>query len=183
MGINSSLLVLGKCITALVEEKSHVPYFESKLTMMLKGAFGGNSRTTAIITGSMADEHADETNNALKFGERCSMITNDTKAAAATSVRAAVKAIDQALEACRAGLASLEARGKQHLPSYAKLSERYRQLAAKRKELPVPAGVEAAEAEEGVAVSAEEGPAAAAAPAATRSFGGAGVVQVQVACA
>jgi hypothetical protein len=144
VGINSSLLVLGKCITALVEEKSHVPYFESKLTMMLKGAFGGNSRTTAIITASMADEHADETNNALKFGERCSMITNDTKAAAATSVGAAVKAIDQALCTCREGLASLEGRGKQHLPSYAKLAERYRQLKEKRKELPGAEGAEEA---------------------------------------
>jgi hypothetical protein len=41
IGINSSLLVLGKVITALVENKSHVPYFESKLTTMLKSAFGG----------------------------------------------------------------------------------------------------------------------------------------------
>jgi hypothetical protein len=42
VGINSSLLVLGKVIASLVESRSHVPYFESKLTTMLKSAFGGN---------------------------------------------------------------------------------------------------------------------------------------------
>ena len=46
IGINSSLLVLGKVIAALVESDHHVPYLESKLTTMLRKAFGGNSRTT-----------------------------------------------------------------------------------------------------------------------------------------
>ena len=36
-------------VCAQVECRSHVPYLESKLTTMLKGAFGGNSRTHAII--------------------------------------------------------------------------------------------------------------------------------------
>ena len=37
IGINSSLMVLGKCIAALVCEKSHIPYHESQLTMLLGG--------------------------------------------------------------------------------------------------------------------------------------------------
>ena len=49
VGINYSLLVLGKCIASLVENKSHVPYYESKLTTLLKSAFGGNSKTTVVI--------------------------------------------------------------------------------------------------------------------------------------
>ena len=49
VGINSSLLVLGKVISSLVKGQSHIPYFESKLTTMLKAAFGGNSKTTVII--------------------------------------------------------------------------------------------------------------------------------------
>lgn len=61
VGINQSLLVLGKCIAALVEGKHHVPYNECKLTMILKAAFGGNSRTTAIVTAHTDDSHADET--------------------------------------------------------------------------------------------------------------------------
>lgn len=61
IGINQSLLVLGKCIAALVEDHRHVPYNECKLTMVLKAAFGGNSRTTAIIACHSDDAHADET--------------------------------------------------------------------------------------------------------------------------
>ena len=34
--INKSLLTLGRCITALVEKKPHVPYRESKLTRILQ---------------------------------------------------------------------------------------------------------------------------------------------------
>ena len=41
--INSSLMVLRKCISALVEGKSHVPFYESKLTMLLRPAFSGVS--------------------------------------------------------------------------------------------------------------------------------------------
>jgi hypothetical protein len=61
VGINSSLLVLGKVISALVECKSHVPYLESKLTTLLRGAFGGNSRTLAIVNCRSDDVHGDET--------------------------------------------------------------------------------------------------------------------------
>lgn len=40
IGINSSLLVLGRVIAALAESRSHVPYMESKLTTALRRAFG-----------------------------------------------------------------------------------------------------------------------------------------------
>ena len=136
VGINSSLLVLGKVIESLVEERRHTPYFESKLTMLLKGAFGGNSRTTAVITASKADVHAEETVNALKFGERCANITNHTRVKV-SNVADAVRAIDDALASCEQGMRNLEGRGKTSLPSYKKLSERHRQLAQKRKALPL----------------------------------------------
>ena len=35
--INQSLMVLGKVITSLSSGKSHVPFYESKLTQILKG--------------------------------------------------------------------------------------------------------------------------------------------------
>ena len=37
VGINRSLLVLGMCISALVKQKRHVPYLDSKLTLLLRG--------------------------------------------------------------------------------------------------------------------------------------------------
>jgi len=144
VGINSSLLVLGKCISALVESRSHVPYFESKLTLLLKAAFGGNSRTTAIITGSMDQDHGEQTFQALSFGERCSMITNSAKFAV-SSVDGALASIDQALEHCERQMASLEARGKTHLESYAKVKGRYQQMKQKRRELDVLTGTETQE--------------------------------------
>merc|ERR1711880_32677 len=65
VGINKSLLVLGKVITALVECKSHVPYLESKLTTLLRSAFGGNSKTVAIINCRSDDVHGDETQDGI----------------------------------------------------------------------------------------------------------------------
>ena len=37
IGINTSLLVLGRCISALVKQQKHVPYLDSKLTLLLRG--------------------------------------------------------------------------------------------------------------------------------------------------
>jgi hypothetical protein len=76
IGINRSLMVLGKCITALVKGQKHVPYYEAKLTCLLRGAFGGNSRTMVISTCSLSDENGAETFNALSFCERMVQITN-----------------------------------------------------------------------------------------------------------
>ena len=60
--INSSLLVLGKVIRRLSRSDIHVPYYESQLTTLLKGSFGGNSKTRVIITCRSDDKHhGDET--------------------------------------------------------------------------------------------------------------------------
>jgi hypothetical protein len=131
VGINYSLLVLGKVISSLVENSSHVPYYESKLTTMLKAAFGGNSRTVAVINCRPNEEHGDETLQSLRFGERCGMISNVAKTAAASRVAAAA-ALDDALSAVERQIESLRARGKEHLESYAKLVTSYKHLKVKR---------------------------------------------------
>jgi len=135
VGINSSLMVLGRCIAALVEEARHVPYYESQLTLLLRSAFGGNSRTTAVVCCRQDDEHGDETLQALRFGERCATVTNQASACVASSVDEALKAIDEALRLCEEQMQGLEQRGKSGLPAYAKLQGRYRELRQRRTDL------------------------------------------------
>lgn len=134
VGINSSLLVLGKCIERLVSSATHVPFYESKLTTLLKSAFGGNSRTTAIIACRPDQAHGDETLQSLRFGERCGMISN-TALTAASSVEGALKVIQRTLHRVASQVKGLEERGKHHLPSYAKLKNSFEELGRKQQEL------------------------------------------------
>jgi Kinesin motor domain len=107
---------------------------ECKLTTMLRGAFGGNSRTSAIINCRTDDMHGDETLQSIRFGERCGMISNTTKLAA-TSLQSAIEAIDSSLSRVGEQLQSLERRGKQHLESFQKLSSSYHLMLRKREDL------------------------------------------------
>ena len=53
--INQSLLALANCINALGDKNwkgTFVPYWDSKLTWMLKDSLGGNCRTIMIVTVS-----------------------------------------------------------------------------------------------------------------------------------
>jgi hypothetical protein len=134
VGINSSLLVLGKVISSLVESRSHVPYFESKLTTLLKGAFGGNSLTTAIINCRPEVNHGEETLQSLRFGERCSMVSNSA-IQAASSVTSALEKITDALTTVEGQLDSLRERNKTHLQSYKKLAASYNVLQRQKREL------------------------------------------------
>merc|ERR1712232_116609 len=135
VGINSSLMVLGQCIAARVEDRRHVPYYESKLTLLLRSAVGGNSRTAVVICCHKDDEHGDETLQALSFGERCARISTRAHAAMASSSSEALAAIDAAIAECGSRIKSLENRGKAHLPAFTKLKTRHDTLACRRAEL------------------------------------------------
>lgn len=108
--INTSLLALGKVITALAQHSqrrarlagmqkgsggggggrfstqlaraaaaaaaSHVPYRDSKLTMLLKHALGGNSLTLMVACVSPSDRYVEETVSTLLFAGRASNIEN-----------------------------------------------------------------------------------------------------------
>ena len=78
--INLSLTTLGRCIKALASGKdTHVPFRESKLTMILKESLGGNSKTTLLCTASPRQVHREETKGTLKFAERAKKITVKAK--------------------------------------------------------------------------------------------------------
>jgi len=79
--INKSLLALGNVIFALTEQiqgkkRTHVPYRDSKLTRILQNSFGGNSKTCLMVNCSPSSYNDRETLATLRFGDRCSKITN-----------------------------------------------------------------------------------------------------------
>ena len=77
--INSSLTSLGMVINALSDGAPHVPYRDSKLTMLLMEALGGNSKTTLVICCNPEHDHSPETLSTLRFGERAKHIKTNAK--------------------------------------------------------------------------------------------------------
>lgn len=69
--INTSLLALKECIRAIDSESKHVPYRQSKLTLILKDCFVSKSARTAMIAtlspGSLSTDH---TVNTLRYADR-----------------------------------------------------------------------------------------------------------------
>ncbi|XP_057703809.1 kinesin-like protein KIF20B isoform X1 [Corythoichthys intestinalis] len=70
--INSSLLILGKCINALRHNRNakapqHVPFRESKLTHYLQGFLSGGSKVRMLVNVSQCASAIDETLRVLKF--------------------------------------------------------------------------------------------------------------------
>ena len=65
--INSGLLSLSNVIMSLSRKVRHVPYRESKLTMMLKDSFTGQSITTMICCVSPSETNAEETLSTLNY--------------------------------------------------------------------------------------------------------------------
>jgi len=76
VNINLGLMSLKSCIEALTHKRQHVPYANSKLTMLLSSGLGGDSKTAVIVCAAQEDEHSYETINAFKFGQTCRKVAN-----------------------------------------------------------------------------------------------------------
>ncbi|CEG81799.1 Putative Kinesin family member 2/24 [Rhizopus microsporus] len=68
--INRSLLALKECIRALDQDQRHAPFRGSKLTMVLRDSFIGNSKTCMIATISPNSANSDHTLNTLRYADR-----------------------------------------------------------------------------------------------------------------
>lgn len=78
--INLSLSNLGNVIQALVEKNAgHVPYRNSKLTILLEDSLGGNAKTMMIAAIGPAAYNYDETKNTLVYADRAKRIKNAPK--------------------------------------------------------------------------------------------------------
>ena len=78
--INKSLFVLGKVISSLTDNKKnnnqHIPYRDSKLTMLLMDSIGGTSKTLMIACVSPSNTYSDETMSTLNYASRTMNIKN-----------------------------------------------------------------------------------------------------------
>mmetsp|Transcript_57494 Transcript_57494/g.69163 ORF Transcript_57494/g.69163 Transcript_57494/m.69163 type:complete len:649 (+) Transcript_57494:153-2099(+) len=98
--INLGLLALKNCAEALKYKRRHVPYADSKLTMMLSEGMGGNSRTTVLICGSQEADQTAETIDALKFGQSCGKISKTSTSSNIKMLCSLVKSIEKEISDC-----------------------------------------------------------------------------------
>lgn len=77
--INLSLTALSNVINALVENKQHVPYRDSKLTRLLQDSLGGNTKTVMIAAVSPSSYNFDEGVSTLRYASRANAIKNAPK--------------------------------------------------------------------------------------------------------
>ena len=91
--INKSLSSLGTVMAALQNKDKHIPFRDSKLTLLLADSLGGNSKTFMFVNISPADYNADETQTALVYASRVKMITNVAKKESDSTIVAHLKKI------------------------------------------------------------------------------------------
>lgn len=104
--INLSLTTLGRCINALASSKeTHVPFRESKLTMILRESLGGNAKTALVCTASQKIHHLEESEGTLKFAERAKKVTVKAK----TNLRQSPEEMATVIEQLKLEVTSLRA--------------------------------------------------------------------------
>ncbi|GCB60990.1 hypothetical protein scyTo_0012835, partial [Scyliorhinus torazame] len=85
--INQSLLALKECIRALDQEQPHTPFRQSKLTLVLKDSFVGNSKTCMIANISPSHAATEHTLNTLRYADRVKELKRGTKTSSTTYTR------------------------------------------------------------------------------------------------
>lgn len=126
--INLSLSTLGRCIKALTGKPGeHIPFRESKLTLILKESLGGNSKTSLIVTGSMLKIHQEETIGTLQFAERAKLV----KTAAKSNIKRSVEELELLVEQLKAEIVKLKHQLKNGGTNLVDDSEEFQELKAK----------------------------------------------------
>eukprot|EP01063_Lacrimia_lanifica_P029542 TRINITY_DN452_c1_g1_i1.p1 TRINITY_DN452_c1_g1~~TRINITY_DN452_c1_g1_i1.p1 ORF type:complete len:947 (+),score=508.19 TRINITY_DN452_c1_g1_i1:1721-4561(+) len=100
--INQSLSALGNVISALSsgEKGAHIPYRDSKLTMLMSDSLGGNAKTLMFVNVSPSNYNTEETVSSLNYATRVKLIKNNPQKAAES---AEIKRLKNQIEKLRAG--------------------------------------------------------------------------------
>jgi len=112
LNINVGLYALQRCIEGLIRrdelraqgKPAHVPFADSKLTMLLKDALLGGAKTTVLVCASLEPRNAVESIQSLRFGEACGRIEMRGKQAGdgAAALKRLVEEIDAEIAAQQA---------------------------------------------------------------------------------
>mmetsp|Transcript_572 Transcript_572/g.1021 ORF Transcript_572/g.1021 Transcript_572/m.1021 type:complete len:668 (+) Transcript_572:79-2082(+) len=108
ININLGLLALKQCVQALVQKRKHIPYGDSKLTMMLSSGLGGDCKTSLIVCGAQEEHHGPETIAAMNFGQTCRGIYNSAKSNA-NMLKNLLNNLDEKISQCEKNIRENEA--------------------------------------------------------------------------
>jgi len=114
--INTSLLTLGRCITALVDKAPHVPYRESKLTRLLQDSLGGTTKTSIIATISPGQNNLEESLSTLDYAFRSKSIHNRPKVNQKLTKKALIQEYDKEINRLRRDLEAAREKSGVYLP-------------------------------------------------------------------
>lgn len=101
MTINQSLTYLEQCVVALARKSPHVPYRQSKLTVILKDALGSNCNTLMIACMWGEADHLEETVSTLRLASRMMRVQNETSTVQTIDNGALIKKQEKLIKALK----------------------------------------------------------------------------------
>ncbi|NXT14829.1 KIF24 protein, partial [Prunella fulvescens] len=129
--INQSLLALKECIRALDQYHPHTPFRQSKLTLVLKDSFIGDSKTCMIANVSPSHVAAEHTLNTLRYADRVKELKKGCPTPATKKRRKASKKSQK-----RVQNTPLQPPGEKSSPKKVKLGQQHPSSATKPKACP-----------------------------------------------
>lgn len=77
--VHKGIGALQNVVQALYDDQQNVPYRETKLTMLMSDAFGGNAKSVMLLHMAPTAESTEESIAALDFAARCNKVKNVVK--------------------------------------------------------------------------------------------------------